>query len=89
MYAKLSVLDTLVVKVDALLSRIATNDVEIKKINPYLVDLHNGYDFIEHEVMAVKSKVSAVQNETVNKMEVEKLETELVDISNRLRTQYC
>ena len=84
-YAKLSVLDTLVVKVDALLSRIETNETEIKKINTDLVDLHNGYDFIEHEVMSVKSKVSAVQNETVNKTEVEKLETELVDMSNRLR----
>ena len=83
-YAKLSVLDTLVVKVDALLSRIVTNETEIKKINTDLVDLHNGYDFIEHEVMSVKSKVSAVQNETVNKTEVEKLETELVDMSNRL-----
>ena len=60
------------------------HETEINKINTDLIDLHNGYDFIEHEVMAVKTKVSAVQNETVNKMEVEKLETELVDMSNRL-----
>ena len=84
-YSKLSVLDTLVEKVDALLTRIDNNEKEIKKINTEITDLHNGYSFLEHETMIMKTTIAKSQADTANKQYVEKLESELVDMSNRLR----
>ena len=78
-------LDTLVVKVDTLLTRIDKNEKEIKKINTKITDFSQRIFILRTQNNDNENNYSKSQAETASKQYGEKLESELVDMPNRLR----
>ena len=54
-------------------------------LDDHFEELHKGTEFIETEFQSQKELISEIKNDMVTKEEFQKLQTEVIDQSNRMR----
>ena len=84
-WLKLAKVEQVSEKVDKIDARMSSFESKIVQLEIDCEDLHKGTSFIEHDVQELKQTVSEIKNEMVSKDEFEKLQSEVINNSNRMR----
>ena len=84
-WLKLAKVEQVSEKVDKIDARMSSFESKIVQLEIDYEDLHKGTSFIEHDVQELKQTVSEIKNEMVSKDEFEKLQSEVINNSNRMR----